>query len=195
MSDYADRAETGTPATDAAAEAARIERAQRGDAEAFAELYEQHVGRVYRNVLYRVGDATEAEDLTQQVFVRAWQALGRYRITGTPFVAWLLTIAHNLVVDFYKSRRDVTPLDDAFEVAARGTDPAEQALIGLTHDELRAAILTLRPEYQQIIVLRFLEGLSPGEIAAAIGKSEGNVRVMQHRALQELRGRLNREAF
>src|SRR5437762_6742034 len=112
MSEHADRAVTGAPATDAAVEAARIQRAQRGDAGAFAELYDEHLDRVFRHVLYRVGNRADAEDLTQQVFLRAWQALGRYRITGSPFIAWLLTIAHNLVVDHYKARRELTPLDD-----------------------------------------------------------------------------------
>jgi RNA polymerase sigma-70 factor (ECF subfamily) len=193
--DYAERAELGARASEAALEAARIERAQRGDAAAFAELYDQHLDRVFRNVLYRVGDRAEAEDLTQQVFVRAWQALGRYRVTGAPFVAWLLTIAHNLVVDHYKARREVTPLDDQVELPSREQDPMDQVIAGLRRDELRCALLTLRPDYQQVVALRFFEGFTPGEIAATMGKSEGNVRVMQHRALLELRGRLDREAI
>jgi len=192
MSDRAERAWAGAGTRDAAEEAERITRAQAGDAEAFAELYDQHLDRVFRHILYRVGDRAEAEDLSQQVFVRAWQALGRYRITGSPFIAWLLTIAHNLVVDHFKARRDVTPLDEQFDLPSREADPSEQVLDRLRSDELRAAILTLRPEYQQIVAMRFLEGFAPGEIAAAIGKTEGNVRVMQHRALQELRRRLDR---
>lgn len=193
MSDDAETTIAEEKAAAAALEAARIERAQAGDAQAFAELYELHLDRIYRHVLYRVSDRTEAEDLSQQVFVRAWRALGRYRITGSPFIAWLLTIAHNLIVDYYKARRDVTPLDNALDLPAREADPAEQALAGVRATELREAIAQLRPEYAQIVVMRFLEGFSPGEIAAVIGKSEGNVRVMQHRALQELRRRLDRE--
>src|SRR5436305_2441957 len=92
-------------------ERAQIELAIAGDEHAFAALYDRHLDRVFRHIYYRVGNRADAEDLTQQVFLKAWQAVGRYRQTGAPFIAWLLTIAHNLVVSFYRKGKEVPLLD------------------------------------------------------------------------------------
>lgn len=175
-------------------EAALVEAAAAGDAQAFAALYDQHVERIYRHVYYRVGHRPEAEDLTQQVFLRAWQAMRRYRPTAAPFIAWLLTIAHNLLVNFYRQRRDTKPLELEPAVRALWADPEAEALA--RHDRLAAqtAILCLKPDHQQVISLRFLEGFSTAEVASALGKTEGHIRVLQHRALAELRRILAAEA-
>ena len=177
------------PALDDAA----VDAAVAGDARAFAALYDRYVERVYRHVYYHVGNRSDAEDLTQQVFLQAWRAIGRYRRTGAPFVAWLFTIAHNLVVQLHRRPKDVHPLDLEPAARERWGDPQAEALA--THDRaaVRRAILRLKPGFQQVVVLRFVEGLPASEVAAAIGKSEGNVRVMQHRALVELRRLLDHE--
>jgi RNA polymerase sigma-70 factor (ECF subfamily) len=83
-----------------------VQRAVGHDADAFGKLCDIHVDRVYRHIYYRVGNQTDAEDLTQQTFFKAWQAIGRYRKTASPFIAWLMTISHNLVVDFHRTRKD-----------------------------------------------------------------------------------------
>ena len=83
-----------------------VQRAIGHDAEAFGRLYDMHVDRVYRHIYYRVGNEADAQDLTQQVFFKAWQAIGRYKKMASPFVAWLMTISHNLVIDFYRTRKD-----------------------------------------------------------------------------------------
>lgn len=168
-------------------EDALVARAIGGDAGAFTQLYDRYHDRVYRHLIYRVGRSEDAEDLTQQVFLQAWRALARYRQTGSPFVAWLLTIAHNLVVSFYRRNRAVQPLD-----ADTRDWPADDHLEAvaeqhLEHERARRLMLGLKAEYQQVLAMRFLENLEYREIAAALGKSEGNVRVMQHRALQQLR--------
>jgi RNA polymerase sigma-70 factor, ECF subfamily len=169
------------------AERALIDRARAGDTEAFAALYDQHLARVYRHVYYHVGNRADAEDLTQQVFLRAWQAMPRYQPTAVPFVVWLLTIAHNLTVSFYRRKKDDRPLDLDPIARERWADPEASAVSRYDREAVRRAILNLRPDHRSVVVLRFLEGLSYDVIAAAIGKSEGNVRVIQHRALQELR--------
>ena len=164
-----------------------------GDTAAFAALYDRHLDRVYRHLYYRVGNQADAEDLTQQVFLQAWRTVGSYRQTGAPFVAWLLTIAHNLVVSRYRrtSRAggEAQPLEDARLVASEGAgeDPEAEALASDDRASVRRAILRLKEEQQHVVLLRFVEGFTSAEVAAVLGKSEGNVRVIQHRALTLLR--------
>lgn len=175
------------------AERTLIDRARAGDTEAFAALYDQHLARVYRHVYYHLGSRADTEDVTQQVFLRAWQAMPRYRPTDVPLVAWLLTIAHNQVVSFYRRVKDVRPLDLDPVARERWSDPEAETLGRYDRAAVRRAILRLKPDYQRVIVLRFVEGLEYTVIAAAIGKTEGNVRIMQHRALVELRRLLAHE--
>jgi RNA polymerase sigma-70 factor (ECF subfamily) len=171
-------------------QAAVVDAATRGDARAFAALYDVHVERVFRHVYYRVGNRADAEDLTQQVFLQAWRAIGRYRRTGAPFLAWLFVIAQNAVAGFYRRRKEAASLD--FEPAVRDlwADPEDAALAGHDRAVVRRAILRLKPEWQQVVIMRFVEGLDHATVAAALGVSEGKVRVVQHRALRELRRQL-----
>jgi len=148
--------------------------------------------RIYRHVYYRVGP-NDAEDVTQQVFFQAWRAFGRYRQTTAPFVAWLFTIAHNAIVSFYRRNKGAYSLDaDIVERASedRVEGPVETRM---EHERARRAMALLKPDQQQVLAMRFLEDLTPRDISAALGKSEGSVRVIQHRALQELRRLMERE--
>lgn len=158
-----------------------------GDVEAFAALYDRYVERMYRHAYYRVGNRADAEDLTQQLFLQAWRAIGRYQRTGAPFVAWLFTIAHNLATSFYRRRRESAPLDLETPAHDRWSDPEAEALAQHDREAVRQAILKLKPDQQQVVMMRFLEHLEYADIAAALDKSEGNVRVILHRALGELR--------
>lgn len=164
-----------------------------GDKAAFTRLYDLHYDRVYRHVLYRVPSAQDAEDISQLVFLQAWRAVGRYQVTGSPFIAWLLTIAHNSVVTFYRRNRPTATLD--YEVREDRTDsnPEQVAEASLDRERVRTAITQLRPQHQQVVTMRFLDNLSNRDIALALGKSEGAVRVIQHRALAELRRILGRD--
>lgn len=175
------------------AEAELIDRAVAGDEAAFAQLYDLHLTRVYRHVYYRVGARADAEDLTQQVFLQAWRAVGRYRRAGAPFIAWLLTIAHNLVVSFYRQVKAEPALASEPVAHERWANPEREVLAAYDRLAVRNAILRLKAEQQQIVTMRFLEGFDYGTIAAAVGKTEGNVRVILHRALSELRRLLERE--
>lgn len=172
---------------------ALVLRAVNGDAAAFTALYDQLYDRVYRHVYYRVGRVEDAEDLTQQVFLQAWRALRRFRPSGSPFIAWLFTIAHNLVVNHYRRHRMTQQLPD--EMAAWRTDGNPDHDRRLEQDRVRQAIRRLKPDQQQVVIMRFLEDLPHRDIAAALGKSAANVRVIQHRALQELRQILEREEY
>ena len=146
-----------------------------------------HVDRVYRHIYYRVSNTADAEDLTQQVFIKAWQAIGRYKKTASPFLAWLIKISHNLVIDFYRSRKSEAYID--FDIVANKseTDPAHLAEAQFNQQEIRQAIHKLHGDQQQVILMRFIEDFSYTEIAAALGKSEGAIRVILHRGLAKLR--------
>ncbi|MFC1958583.1 RNA polymerase sigma factor [Chloroflexota bacterium] len=164
-----------------------VERAIDGDANAFGRLYDMHIDRVYRHVYYRVGNVADAEDLTQQVFIKAWQAIHRYKKTASPFLAWLIKISHNLVIDFYRSNKSETYID--FDVVATKPDmgPEHLAEAHFNQQQIRQAILKLHGDQQQVILMRFIEDFSYAEIAASLGKSEGAIRVILHRGIARLR--------
>ncbi len=162
-------------------------RAIRRDQEAFGELYDRHVVRVYRHIYYMVGNAAEAEDLTAQAFLRAWEAIERYQVRGAPFVSWLLRIAHNLGVSYLRSKRDSSELHDGIVDTKERRDPEWSYQQTAEEELVREAILKLREEQRQVIILRFIEDLDYKEVAEIIGKSVAAIRVIQHRALNSLR--------
>ncbi len=164
-----------------------IDAAIGGDVQAFAALYDRYMERVYRHSFFLVGNQADAEDLTQQVFLNAWRAIGRYQHTGASFIAWLLRIAHNQAMSLFRKAKDVSYLEFDLVGEDRWTDPEARALAEYDRLAVRRAILRLKPDQQQVITMRFLEYLEYADIAAALGKSEGNIRVIQHRALGDLR--------
>jgi RNA polymerase sigma-70 factor (ECF subfamily) len=171
-------------------------RATRHDVQAFAALYDCYVTKIYHYVYYKVGNAPEAEDLTAQVFLKAWEAIDSYEWRDHPFSAWLFRIARNLVVDYHRARRDTVPLDEPDQrvsLTAHASQPhPEQALQTLlTMDQVRNAIRQLTEEQQEVIILRFLEGYSTAEVARVMGKREGAIRGLQFRGLLALREMLN----
>ncbi len=174
-------------------EAILVRRATKHDADAFGRLYVLHVDRVYRHIYYRVGNETDAEDLTQQVFLKAWQAIHRYKRTKTPFIAWLMTISHNLIVDFFRTRKDLARLDAELVADTPASSPEYTVETSLQKERVHKAILQLNDDEQQVIMLRLVEGFEFAEIASLLGKKEGNIRVILHRALVKLRKILENE--
>lgn len=166
--------------------------AVRRDAAAFGRLYQLHLDAIYRYVYYRVGNTAEAEDLTEQVFLKAWEHIGAYDQRGLPFAAWLYRMAHNAVIDYHRTRRPAAPLSDALAetLVDRGDGPDRLVERRLEAGELASALRTLTPDQQQIILLRFVQGLSHAEAAAVMGKSEGALRILQYRALGALNAAL-----
>ena len=173
--------------SDRAAERLLVQKAVDRDAVAFAELYDRHVVRIYRHIYYLVNDAREAEDLTAQTFLKAWEAINRYKERGAPFVAWLLRIAHNLTVSYLRSKREHSSLDEAYVDQKLNRNPEEALERSSEEKSVREAVLRLRDEQRQVIMLRFVEELDYREVASVIGKSVPAVRVIQHRALGNLR--------
>lgn len=161
-----------------------------GNAEVFGGLYEKHYDQVRRHIYYRVGSNDDADDLTAQVFLNAWRAMPRYQDMGRPFPVWLLSIAHNLVVDHYRDHKRQTSISIEDVIIPTGDidDPVKLTEIKLDLEQVRIAIGMLKKRDQkQLIILRFIDGLEYPDIAAIMGKSEGAVRILNHRALVELR--------
>ncbi len=163
------------------------------DQAAFGALYDRHVVRVYRHIYYMVGNPAEAEDLTAQAFLQAWQAIPRYQPRAAPFVSWLLRIAHNLGVSYLRSRKQNAELPETLIDHSRLQNPEAALDQRLNSERVHDAILKLRDEHRKVIILRFVEDLEYREVAEILGKSVAAVRVIQHRALNALRKQLKAE--
>ncbi|MCD6552798.1 MAG: sigma-70 family RNA polymerase sigma factor [Anaerolineae bacterium] len=168
-------------------EAALVARAKQFDRAAIAELYRRYVQRIYRYVYYRVGDESTAEDLTAEVFLRALEGLESYSYRGVPFVAWLYRIAQARVADYHRRwgrRGETLPLDE--KLVGMDDDLATFAEHREAYEDLYTALQQLTEEQQQVIALKFLAGLKNAEVAYVLGKTEGAVKALQHRALASL---------
>jgi len=139
-----------------------------------------------------VGNPSQAEDLAANVFVRAVEAIGRYKYTGIPFAAWLISIARNLVVDHF--RRAGRSLEEPLEVdlVSKGPSPEQEAEQAVLRAQLQGALEHLTEEQRQVVVLRFIDGLRSTEVAHLLNKPEGAIRALQHRALASLRRLLSK---
>ena len=171
---------------------ALVSRAQSGDRDAFGELYERLSPKVYSYLYYHLNARTHlAEDLTEEVFIKVLEKLGRYQDRGLPFSAWVFRIAHNHLIDHVRAqpRQGVLSIDDCHDLPEQ---QAERTLeLALTHTELARAIGHLTPDQRRVVVLRFLQGLSTAETARALGKTEDAVKKLQSRGLQVLKKNLH----
>jgi RNA polymerase sigma-70 factor (ECF subfamily) len=131
----------------------------------------------------------DAEDLTEDVFIKVWQRLPEYREQGVPFIAFLMRVAHNVLIDFYRSfsRTTTEALAEESLLQDPESDPGDQVQANLEHLEVKHLLDQLREDYRIVLAARFLSGLSPVETARVMNKSEGAIRVLQHRALEALR--------
>ncbi len=170
-----------------------VDRAVRGDTEAFGRIYDIYADRIYRHIYYRTGNNEDARDLTQDVFTKAWRVLPKYKKTATPFLGWLFTISHNRIIDYYRTKKDHAYLDAEIEMESEESSPESSAETEYTRQRIRRAILQLPEDQQNVIILNFIEGLEYGEVAAILDKSEGNIRVIVHRALKKMREILGKE--
>ena len=168
-------------------EAAILNRAQAYDLEALAELYDRYAPRMYAYIYRRVSDSALAEDLTSELFVRVLRSIRDSRAWRGSFLPWLYRIAHNLVVDSYRRQPAVPPasLDEA-PIISGEDDPLEAVQDAQARERLQAAIRRLTPEQQEVLALRFGEGLTAREVAEVIRKNTGAVEALQRRALATL---------
>jgi len=163
-------------------------RAAQRDTEAFAELYHANLNAVYRFVFFKVGDSALAEDLTADVFAKAWEGIDRFQWRDLPFQHWLLRIARNVVVDHWRShRRFITSIDGRYDVISDVESPEDAVARDNEVDGLRRSLTELPDDQRDVLILRFIEGFSHADAARVMGKSTVAVRQIQVRALRALR--------
>ncbi len=161
--------------------------AKAGDASAFGELYERYRDPIYRFCLARTGTAHDAEDLVSDVFVKALQSLDRYQDRGLPFVAFLYRIARNAAIDRARTLKQPFSFDALLVEPASKQNVEAEAGLAVEKTILLAALARLKPEHRDVITMRFIEGYAALEVAQFLGKTEGAIRTLQHRALERLR--------
>jgi RNA polymerase sigma-70 factor (ECF subfamily) len=167
-----------------------VELAQKRDLGALSALYEAYFDRIYRYMLVRVRNVTEAEDLAGQVFLKMVERIDSFKWpeAGGGFSAWLFRIAHNLIVDWSRGSNRTTQLLD--QDLAGGRTPEETVARDESVREVLLAMNCLKDDQRQVVVLRLVGGLSSRETADVLGTTEGNVRVLQHRALSKIKEKL-----
>jgi len=166
-----------------------VEQARAGDPEAVGWLYERYFDRIYRYIYLKIGDATEAEDITEQVFLKMLEAIGSFKWQGSSFASWLFRIAHNQIVDHVRkqSRHPQVPLEPVgATLASHADDPHELAEQSDFRSHLKDCMEELTDLQAQVISLKFGGGLSNAEVAAIMQRTEGAVKALQHSALQNL---------
>jgi len=163
------------------------QRAVQRDPDAFAQIYDEHVDVVYRSIYYKVGDPSVAEDLTAEVFAKAWERIDRFQWRNVPVQHWLLRIARNMVIDHYRSRKRITsPLDELGDTPSDDPSPEESVARDIEVASLGLALGHLPDEQRDVLILRFVEGYSHKDVAGVLGKSVEAVRQIQVRALRAL---------
>ncbi|MEX0617266.1 MAG: sigma-70 family RNA polymerase sigma factor [Candidatus Woykebacteria bacterium] len=162
-----------------------IEEARQGNVSSFQTLYMRYLDPIYRYFFFQTKDKFLAEDLAQEVFIRVYRSIGSYNKEKGSFTSWLYRIAHNLLVDYYRGKKTLS-LKEGIEASY-----SEDWLEKLDRDEklqkVKEALTLLPSDYHEVVVLRFFEDLSVEEVAEIVGKSEENVRVIQHRAIRKLK--------
>ena len=190
-------------ATTAAAKPAReqqaqiralVARAQKGDRDALEELYLIHFDRIYSYLHMSVGNRHDAEDLTTQTFLKMLESIGKFRFQAAPFSAWLFRIAHNLAMDHFRAARRWQPEEEVPEVAGDEEPSAEsQALQAIGRQSMLALIENLSPEQQQVLTLKFVFNFPNADVATILGKTEGAIKSLQHRALVSLQKQIAKD--
>lgn len=164
-----------------------IKRAQNGNPEAFGLLYDHYHEQIYRFIYLKTNQKEDAEDLTHQVFLQAFRKIKDYKDYGFPFSSWLYRIARNEVIDFYRSKKNSVSLEDISNILKIEDDKKNDLDFKIQLEEVKKAILRLKPEYQDVIIMRFIDDLSIKEVAKILDKSEGAVKLIQHRAIIALK--------
>lgn len=168
-----------------------VEKAGEGDIEAFGELYEIYVERIYRYVFYQIKEKMMAEDITEEVFIKAWRAIGSCKGKEHTFSAWLYRIAHNQTIDSLRREQRYSSIDIENLNIVDDTVPKAEEI--LEQQELLNLIDRLPQNQRRVVTLKFIEGMENNEIGQIMGKSQGAVRILQMRALATLRQKLCNE--
>jgi RNA polymerase sigma-70 factor, ECF subfamily len=181
---------TGSPTVDVRQ---LVSRAQQGDRDALEELYLLHFDRIYSYLHMSVGNRHDAEDLTTQTFLKMLESIGRFRWQSAPFSAWLFRIAHNLAMDHFRGTRRWQPEEEVPEPpGSEEASAEEQAMHEIGRQSMLELIDKLSTEQQQVLTLKFVFNFPNAEVATILGKTEGAIKSLQHRALVSLQKRLAR---
>ena len=183
------QATTATVTYDQSEIVSLVEKAAGGNFEAFGELYSIYLDRIYRYVFYQVKDKMTAEDITEEVFVKAWKAIDSCKGRGHTFSAWIYRIAHNHIINTLRSIQKYTSIE--MENLAEVSDPKLEVEAAFDRQELMAVLTDLPQNQRQVVIMKFIEGMDNREIGQIMSKSEGAVRLLQMRALTALRQKLN----
>jgi RNA polymerase sigma-70 factor (ECF subfamily) len=159
----------------------------RRDVQAYGELYKRYLDEIYRYVYYRVANHPETEDLTQVVFIKAWEVISKNQPKKYNFRALVYRIAHNLIIDRWRTQKQELPLENFESLPDTALTPEHKMLSKEENLNLALSIKELEPQMQQVIICRFINDLSHAETAQTLGLTEGHVRVIQHRALKKIR--------
>jgi RNA polymerase sigma-70 factor (ECF subfamily) len=164
-----------------------IRQAQQGNQEALATIYDSFYPAIFRYIYYRISDQECAEDMAAEVFVRMLENIGHYEVRSHSFLAWLYTIAHHLVVDYYRKQAEVNvmPLEES-RVMSDSYHPAQIVEHHASQECLAKALTHLTEDQRQVVLLKFIEEYDISEVAAIMGKQERAIRSLQHRALATL---------
>jgi RNA polymerase sigma-70 factor (ECF subfamily) len=188
-------AETTAPRRAVSSESLRrlVDQAQQGDRSALEELYLLHFDRIYSYLHMSVGNRHDAEDLTTQTFLRMLESIKKFRWRSAPFSAWLFRIAHNLAMDHFRANKRWQPEEEVPEPdPGEGSAAEEEALESIGRRSMLELIENLSPEQQQVLTLKFVFNFSNGDAATILGKSEGAIKSLQHRALASLQRQLEK---
>ena len=168
-----------------------VERGREGDREALEELYLIHFDRIYSYLHMSVGNRHDAEDLTTQTFLKMLESIGRFQFRSAPFSAWLFRIAHNLAMDHFRASRRIQLEEEVPEPVGDAEVSAEvEAFKSIGRASMLDLIEELSPEQKQVLTLKFVFDFSNVDVATILGKTEGAVKSLQHRALVALQKRL-----
>ncbi len=168
-----------------------VKKARAGHAESFGQLYDEHHERIYRFIYLKVRGKEEAEDLTHQVFLSAWQNIKQYALKNLPFSSWLYRIARNKVIDYYRLRKQTVNIEAVKNVIPAETDILASADTDMETRAIHSAISGLTPEQQDVVIMRFVEDMPIKEVARSIGKTVGAVKLIQFRAISKLKNITN----
>jgi RNA polymerase sigma-70 factor, ECF subfamily len=173
-----------------------IQLAKTGDKGAFGRLYDHYLPQIYRFIYLKTSGRQDAEDLTHEVFLSAWQHIPEYKESGFPLSSWLYQIARNRIIDHFRTKRNNIPIDDYLEndndIDAPHT-AEDDVDVNLALATVQEAMKKLREDYQTLLIMRFVEDRSTAEVSIVLGKSEGAIRLIQHRALHALKQIIDHE--
>lgn len=163
-----------------------VTQAKQGDTRAFGYVYEYFMPMVYKFVYFRINSREDSEDLTEKIFFKAWQSIHKFDTNKASFKTWLFTITRHTIIDFYRTHKVTYELNEAIEVASDEV-PHEEIDKQMAFNKIIPVLKSLPAEQSEILALRFLSQLSIKEAAAVMKKTEGAIRVLQHRALKQIR--------